>query len=564
MKILVVSNFYPPRALGGAEIVAHRHALELVKRGHEVEVFAGRTPKSEQSGGEMTLERVDGLNVHLMSIRSLEPSRSFYWSAAGRRFRSVLDHFKPDVVHFHNLSGLGVNLILEARHYGAKTVSTVHDHWGFCVKNTLLRDGGYICDDFEDCHFCLNNITNEAGQALPSRLRRDYVMRCLSEVDCLIFPSQYLADAYASAGFPTSKIRVHSNGIDVERFSAADPDRMAAARLRVAVIGYLGEHKGIEILIKAIDRLLEKPKLKGRWKVNIIGDGNLRGRINKLVADPYYRDHVDFLEKVDADEIPQLMSETDVVLLPSVWPENEPVVMLEAIASGIAQLASRAGGHPELVVDGKSGVLFERGSVDDLVEKLSLYIKDPSLARRHGAYNRERRDSFAQEKAVTAYEEIYASPASKPSREPLVICEGNWPPLEVAQFFNNLSIFEKRGKVRLIYVDWADSFLWSQASALFVWSAEPREDLLLRASRLSIPIIAPSGNRMVNFLVKEGGLGFGYKDFAEVICALVAIGDTGAIADWRHKQRPPNDFADFIAAGVGDSSYALNAERPSI
>lgn len=559
MRILVVSNLYPPRAVGGAELVAHRHAIELKRRGHEVSVFAGRPPKSNQSGGEMDLEVVDGLDVHLLSLRSLEPDRAFHWDAAGRRFRAVLNDFRPDVVHFHNLSGLGVSLILEAKRFGARTVCTVHDHWGFCARNTLCREGGHICEDFEGCHFCVPNVADEQGKALPTRLRRDFVMTCLSEVDHLVFPSAYLRSAYSAGGFQTEAAFVQSNGVELERFDPAD--RQDEGPVQFAFVGYLGGHKGVDLLIGMVERLFADPALDGRWRLVIAGDGHLRAAVSRLAEEAPYRDCVRFLGKLETSEIPGLLAASDVALLPSVWPENEPVVMLEAIAAGRAQLASRVGGHPELVLDGESGRLFACGDLDDLVAKAVAYIAEPELARRHGAVNRARRKSFAQDAAVDAYERIYRTPPGGASgAETIVLCDGQWPTLETAQLFNNFSMFEKHAKLRFIYAEWADSRLWERASAFFFWSADANAQFLIRAARMSIPIIGPADGALAQLCEKERLGGFVYRDFAEAIAALTTLPG----AKRRARRGGAEDLIDCVASLLQPGAFSLRAEKPVV
>ncbi len=542
-------------------MVAHRHALEMKKRGHDVRIFAGRPPKSNQSGGELDMEFVDGLDVYLLSIRSLEPDRAFYWDAAGRRLRAVLHDFRPEVVHFHNLSGLGANLILEVKRFGAKTLCTVHDHWGFCAKNTLYRDHGYVCTDFEECHFCVPNVSDENGKALPTRLRRDYVMRCLSEVDALVFPSRYLERAYAEAGFDTSGAHVQSNGVDIEKFEASPSS--GAGPLHFAFIGYLGVHKGLDLLLDMVERLLAEPSLNGRWRLTIVGDGALRARVARLVEEAPHRDYVSFLGKLVASEIPAFLATSDVVLLPSVWPENEPVVMLEAIASGRAQLASRIGGHTELVVNGKSGLLFESGDLNDLVTKAIAYIESPALARQHGDFNRARRETVEQNIAVSAYEKIYAQLQRAVTRtDKIVLCDGQWPTLETAQFFNNFSLFEKREKLRFIFADWADAYLWAEASALFFWSHDVSPRVAIRSMRMNIPVIAPAGSAIVRLCENEGIGGFGYKDFAEAIAALLAIAEREDAPSGR-PARVTENLIDCVTALADADAFSLTSERPA-
>lgn len=561
VKVLIVSNFYPPRAVGGAELVAHRQALALAARGHQIAVFAGRPPKSNQTGGELSFEVVDGVPVYCLSLRSLEPERSFHWEASGRRFRAVLNAFEPDVVHFHNLVGLGLNLALEAKRYGTATVCTVHDHWGYCSKNTLLRDEGYVCQDFEECHFCVANVVDDNEKALPTRLRRDYVMTCLSQVDRLVFPSGYLADAYRRAGFDMRNTLVQSNGVEVERF--VERASRSPRPLGFVFVGYLGAHKGLDLLLKAAEHLRSQRRLDGRWRLAIAGGGQLGARVRKFAEQETYREYVQFLGKLDVDEIPSLLAESDVVVLPSAWPENEPVVMLEAIAAGRAQLASRIGGHAELVRDGESGFLFDSGNVDDLIDKMIAYIDAPVLAERHGAFNFARRDAYAQCAAIAAYEKIYASSADRRSpSDTLILCHGAWPALGTAQLFNNFSLFERK-KVRFLYSEWADPRLWEQASALFFWSDSLSETLLLRAMRMDIPVVAPAGGTAVRLCEEEGVRVFGYKDFAEAIAALLALSDPAHRSAWR--RLPRADAVIDVAAALFDArAYGQLAERPAI
>lgn len=180
--------------------------------------------------------------------------KSFLWDASSRHFRSVLHNFRHYVVHFHNLNGLGVNLILEAKHFGARTICTVPDHWGVCAKNTLLFSKSEICDDFENRHLCVDNVLDESGKALLSRLRRDHVFHCLSKVDELVIPSRYLRDIYIAAGFDPTNLYYVSNGVELARFTEKGPESKTRP-LHIAVIGYLGEHKGLDILLEAMDEL---------------------------------------------------------------------------------------------------------------------------------------------------------------------------------------------------------------------------------------------------------------------------------------------------------------------
>ena len=176
-RVLIVSSHYPPHFAGGAEIVAHRQARSLLQLGWEVKVFAGRPDAPRVSEPELALERedFDGLEVLRTSSTLNDTGANFFSLSHATLFEGVARDFAPDVVHCHNLVGLGVNLIGASKRTGARTIVTLHDYWGFCFKGILLRNDLSLCDDHDACHVCLPALATEDGM-LPIRLRRDYIM----------------------------------------------------------------------------------------------------------------------------------------------------------------------------------------------------------------------------------------------------------------------------------------------------------------------------------------------------------------------------------------------------
>src|ERR1700757_2698919 len=100
-RILLVSNFFPPRTVGGAEIVAFRQAQALAARGHHVTVLAGDLPTETNPTRMLSFDVHEGLPVYRLAIRSLEPDENFYWAAAARRLRSIIAADRIEIVHFH-------------------------------------------------------------------------------------------------------------------------------------------------------------------------------------------------------------------------------------------------------------------------------------------------------------------------------------------------------------------------------------------------------------------------------------------------------------------------------
>jgi glycosyltransferase involved in cell wall biosynthesis len=348
-RILVVSNLFPPHVVGGAELVAYRQALRLQARGHKVSVFAGWVAPADQAGRLTVEEEEDGLRIWRTPVASFDPDDGFIVPAIAARLKSVLRAEQPDVVHFHNLNGLGYSLIPVAGRAGFPVIVTLHDHAGYCYRATALRPDNSLCSEPEDCALACQGAIRPRGlgMALPMRLRRDYIVSALAHADWLISPSASLADAYVAANAADAgRIEVISNGIDLEPFHGF-VRRRDGGPLRFLCSAYLGEHKGIPDLLQAAALLTEEPDLVGGWSLTIAGDGHLRPELETQIASGRFANAVTYLGRVTRDRIIAELASTDVLVLPSRWPENEPVVLLEAIAAGVAQLATDVGGMPE-------------------------------------------------------------------------------------------------------------------------------------------------------------------------------------------------------------------------
>ena len=492
-RLLIVSNFFPPVTVGGAEIVAHRQALALQKRGWAVEVFAGGYASAAQAPGALEYETLAGVGVHRLALRSLAPDDNFLWPLAETRFRSILASFRPDVVHFHNVMGLGAGLIPIAVAQGARVAVTLHDYWGFCFKNTMLRNDGVACAEVEDCGACMPTIAANDRGRLPMRVRRDFVSWSLDQAHVLISPSAWLAEAYDRSGLFRRKIVSVSNGIDLDAIPVST--KPSDGKTRFATFSYLGEHKGIKTLFEAVRLLGDDGDIRGKWELTICGDGHLRDWLSRSVADAGLTDHVLVAGHVGRAEAMSTMGRCDAMILASTWPENQPVSLLEAIASGTAQIATNIGGNPELVVDGESGRLVSPGDPRELADAMRALIVDPAHASHFGAFNAERRALFDERRSIERIEEILLQPAATPVDEPrdvVVICDGVSASNELALAVNKLHLATLGGpRIRLVWKDWATAETWLEASLFWVWdSARPLHETMantaLRAGVLSL------------------------------------------------------------------------------
>lgn len=531
-RILVCSNFYPPHFIGGAELIAHYQAKEFCKQGHQVEVFAG---KSEAKGDRHAIytEDYEGIRVHrvVLTPEDFDLSREDFRKAkVEHHFTGILKQFQPDIIHFHNMTGLAPALLRVAGKHACFTALTVHDYWGFCHKNTLEKEPSSLCTSMNECHNCLPAIQLESGQQVPVSLRQSYLRYLFDSVDAIVSPSGYLARTYVRAGFPAAKMHVVWNGIDLDRFAsvakAASPDQC-----RFTFIGHFGRHKGLHVLLEALLYLTNRKKIR----LNLVGDGEERRNLEMFVKEHGLQETIRFWGKVDNARIEEVLSQTDVLVLPSVWPENQPVSITEAMASRTPVIATNIGGIPELIEDSKSGMLFELGNSKQLAEKMDFLAANPRVIEELGEQAYRRIANFTYSKQIQRLLSVYQGSGGTPcSHEavpptPLVamdFAEGIEP---VAEQFLKENVARSLS-AHFVLAKWLDAEDLPEARFAWLTGASDHNDRLAQYLQAHLPILVPASDQKLVELCEAGNCGLYYRDIEELEVCLELLLDHPAIA----------------------------------
>ena len=205
--------------------------------------------------------------------------------------------------------------------------------------------------------------------------RRDAMLlqRLPGAVDRFLSPSAFLRDELVRAGLPAGRIQHLPSGVQAPPGSSARSAR--GPRLRVGFLGSQIPVKGAHLLLEALARL--EPAERGALEVTLHGprkrDPNYAARLEELAAAVGAR-----LEgPLDRSGVAEFLSRTDLLVVPSLWLENQPLVVLEALAAGVRVLASDLGGLIELVRPGEGGARFPVGDVGALAEHLAELARNP-------------------------------------------------------------------------------------------------------------------------------------------------------------------------------------------
>jgi glycosyltransferase involved in cell wall biosynthesis len=527
-RILICSSFFPPHYLGGAELVADKQAKILQQMGHDVRVFSGRLGghwfRTHRVRHENAAFQITRVSLSAQDISGI--SWDFNSPDSRREFCRTLDDFSPNVVHFHNIVGLSIGMIDECYRRRIPTVMTLHDYWGICFKNTLLKNNGTICK--QGGLVCLDCREMLAGRLpLPSPVRNAHILFALRQVNRLITPSRYVAAQYAANGIPSDKIIVIQNGIDAENFA---PGQRRTTELTLGFIGHLGQHKGLDVLLHALS-LMDASQVR----LLVVGTGEDAERFQTFCHERGLDPYVTFYGHVENRRIATIYQQIDVLVVPSVWPENSPVTITEAMASGIPVIASDVGGIGELVEDGVTGYLIPLRDSLAIADRIGRFLARPELLKTMGERALAKIQAYQLrqqvERIVDVYQEVIAQRQPLPKLDFDVLlydAETPWN-MEIREMFSRLTEAEEKLGRRLLVcrADLAVDEVWEEARLLIIPTPGPQSyAYALQALRRQVPILVPQDVEALRdlCLVSNAGLIYGNSDELKE-CLMLLLSD---------------------------------------
>lgn len=336
MKILLLSDDFPPKSFGGAGIVAYMQAKELSKRGHEVDVI--------------TAEEKD-------------------------RAEEIMREFKPDVIHAHNVHVMGWDVLSLARNYTPKLIITLHDtqavHYSK-IYPRRKRDGSF--DYKVSAWHQLNHFWKDFRPSYRSKIKKE-----LELADRIFAVSKALKEALEQNGL--RNIEVMHNGIEASGFKAREADvenfknkHDLQGKRTLLFAGRLGAAKGSDIAERLIEELPEDVRLL------MVGKADKESKSKKIIYTGW----------LSRDEVRTAYGVADIVLSLSVYLDPFPTVNLEGMAAGKPVIGTIYGGTPEVVKDGVTGFLVDPLNLNQVIAKTGVLLNDPALREKMGEAGRNK------------------------------------------------------------------------------------------------------------------------------------------------------------------------------
>ena len=358
MRVLLVNKFYYPRG-GDCVVVLNTEAL-LREHGIEAEVFAMQYPENlsaryqDRFASEVSFG--GGMGNRLRALR-----RAMGWGDIRQCFEAMLDDFKPDVVHLHNIHSYLSPVVGELAHRrGVRVVWTLHDYKLLCPRYDCLLNG----KPCEQCivgtkrnvlaHRCMKGSLPASVVAWIEAMKwnRSTLER---NTDLFVCPSGFMAEKMKQGGFSPGKIKVLNNFIDPVKLKRyQDIGSTAPREDYYCYVGRLAPEKGVADLLAVASRL--------PYRLKVAGSGPLEQELHERYSTC---GNIDFLGKLDADAVARLLMSARLSVVPSQWYENNPLSVIESLCAGTPVAGSDIGGIPELINE-ECGTVFPPFDRDSL------------------------------------------------------------------------------------------------------------------------------------------------------------------------------------------------------
>ncbi len=413
MNILHINKFHYIR--GGSEMVYFCTSKLLESHGHRSIYFSMHHPENLScETGDYFMPHLE-LNSNNNGIigKVKTAGRIIYSLEAKKRLSKLLDQYTIDIAHLHNIyHHISPSILHELKERNIPVVMTLHDYKMVCTSYSMLNvnpceacSGKRYFQAFK--RKCVKHSYAKSLLGVLEMYVHHKILDIYENVDIFISPSMFLKGKFAEMGFSKNIVYL-PNFIDTEKFcnnKIQDGDEGS-----IAYFGRLSAEKGLFTLLEAAKILNAKSKVV----VNIIGDGPIRGELDKKVKMENI-DNVKLLGYKKSEDLYREINRSQLVIIPSEWYENNPISILEAFALGKPVIGSRIGGIPELVKDGETGYTFEPGNAEELCEKIELLLTDRSLRGNLGNNaGRFVRSVFNPEKHYHGLMEIYKSAIERP------------------------------------------------------------------------------------------------------------------------------------------------------
>lgn len=375
MRILFLSNFYPPARPGGYTQWCHEVSQRLAAHGHTIGVLTSSYERAKAPAGEQNIFRILTLEGDLAYY---QPFHFFTrWKKEHRENLALLERtvqtFSPDLIFVWGMWALSKALpSLAEQLLPGRVVYYLSDYWPAALD---MHTSYWQSPARRWPMQVLKGILSKGAMSMLAR-----EVRADLKFEHVICVSARVRDLLVEAGLPIRHARIIHGGTDVDRFRNVRKRDDRPGPLKLLYAGQLVRHKGVHTAIEAMARLVNQHRIDS-ITLTLFGSGHpdYEALLRDLVKREGLQESVTFHEPVSKDEMPALLQQFDVLIFPSIYEEPLARMTQEAMASGLVVIGTTTGGTKELLRHGETGLTFAPGDAGNLAEQVTRLIASPDL-----------------------------------------------------------------------------------------------------------------------------------------------------------------------------------------
>ena len=401
MRILFLSNFFPPARPGGYTQWCHEVAERLAERGHPIGVLTSRYELAKAPASEQNIYRL----LHIEGDLAYYQPLHFFtqWKKQHREnlifLEQTVKDFAPDLIFVWGMWALSKALpALTEQLLPGRVVYYLYDYWPSAVD---MHTTYWQSPSQRWSTQVLKRVLSKVAMSMLAKEGQPDLK--LEQVICV---SARVRDLLVEAGLPIQHARIIHGGTDMGRFQDVRKRDDRSGHLKLLYAGQLVRHKGVHTAIEAMAKLVNKHKII-QISLTLVGSGHpdYEAFLRDLVEKEGLQDFVTFHEPVSRDEMPAIFQQFDVLIFPSIYEEPLARITQEAMASGLVVVGTTTGGTKEILRDGETGFTFAPEDADGLAEQVTRLIVDPDLCCRLAQAGRQTvLENFTLDKMVSEIE----------------------------------------------------------------------------------------------------------------------------------------------------------------
>lgn len=360
MKIVLLSELFPPKWFAGTEIATYNIATHLAESKHEVHVV------TSSDSGILDFYEENGFCVHRATLPRVKVLGMFLFALGSLK---LIIKIRPEIVHAQNIM-MGIT--------------------GYLSKKVLKIPYVVWCQG--------------SDVYLPWFLKKQISKIILKNADAIMVLSQNMKNEIRTLCECENKLIILPNGVNIEDFRPHPRNYNSKMKKNLIFVGTLRPIKGVRYLIEAFKIISNK---RHDVQLNIVGDGEERDILERLTVSYGLAESVNFIGGVSSNKIPEYLADADIFVLPSLS-EGMPLVILEAMASGLPIIATGVGGLPDILQNGDNGFLVQPRSPGLIAEKILYLLENENVMREIAENNVTKVQQFSWRSVVERLERHYS------------------------------------------------------------------------------------------------------------------------------------------------------------